>query len=422
MKTTQYETIRHQIHERVLKRVKYEQEIADGEILTLLDEEIVGYGQNRGLTLEQMKQIRQELFHAIRRLDVLQELLEDPEITEIMINHAGCIFTERAGVLRRSDRKFLSDEKLEAVIQQIVSGCNRVVNASSPIVDARLQDGSRVNVVLPPIALDGPAVTIRRFPKDPITMKKLMELGAVSEEVADFLKYMVQAGYNLFISGGTGAGKTTFLNALSEFIPAAERVVTIEDNAELQLRGLPNLVRLETRNANVEGCREITVRDLIKTSLRMRPSRVIIGEVRGEEAVDMIQAMNTGHDGSMSTGHANSTGDMLSRLETMILMGTDIPVPAIRAQIASAVDILIHLGRLRDKSRKLLEVTEITGISQGEVQMNPLFRFEEAEEKEGKIIGEWKKTGEIQNIQKLQRAGFRLSGKKSACRSTQGSG
>ena len=280
-----------------------------------------------------------------------------------------------------------------------------MVNESSPIVDARLGNGDRVNVVLPPVALNGPIVTIRRFPEKPILMEDLLSFGSLPEEIAAFLDCTVRAGYNIFISGGTGSGKTTFLNALSEYIPADERVITIEDNAELQIRHIENLVRLEARNANVEGCRPVSIRDLIRSALRMRPDRIIVGEVRGGEAIDMIQAMNTGHAGSLSTGHANSARDMLTRLETMILMGADLPLPAIRGQLASAIDLIIHLGRLRDRSRKLLEICEVTGLEEGCVVTSPLFQFCEKGEKDGKILGSWERTGQLLSRDKLTMAG-----------------
>ena len=290
----------------------------------------------------------------------------------------------------------------------MVAGCNRVVNESSPIVDARLENGARVNVVMAPVALNGPIVTIRRFPDKPIGMSDLIRFGSLSEEIASFLKKLVAAGYNIFISGGTGSGKTTFLNALSDFIPEDERIITIEDNAELQILHIPNLVRLEARNANIEGCVPISIRDLIRSSLRMRPDRIIVGEVRGAEAIDMIQAMNTGHDGSMSTGHANSAADMLSRLETMILMGMDLPVPAIRGQLSSGIDLIIHLGRLRDGSRKLLELSEVRGMEDGRIRLCSLCSFEETEERHGKIFGTWTFKETLQNQEKLLRAGITL--------------
>jgi len=317
----------------------------------------------------------------MRRLDVLQPLIDDKSITEIMINGPDSIFIERDGRVSKLNVKFESRRKLEDVIQTIVSRVNRTVNEASPIVDARLPDGSRVNVVLPPIALNGPVVTIRKFPEKPMTIEQLIKYGSITEEVAEVLERLVKAKYNIFICGGTGSGKTTFLNALSNFIPKDERIVTIEDSAELQITGVENIVRLETRNANTEGKGEITIRDLIRTSLRMRPERIIVGEVRGKEALDMLQAMNTGHDGSLSTGHANSTKDMLSRLETMVLSGAEMPLEAIRQQIASAIDIIIHLGRLRDKSRRTLEITEVVEYKNGQIVLNPLYEFVE----EGKL-------------------------------------
>ncbi|MDE6169391.1 MAG: CpaF family protein, partial [Acetatifactor sp.] len=328
-------------------------------------------------------------------------------VTEIMVNGKDHIFVEREGRLQELDMAFESTEKLQDVIQQIVSGCNRVVNEASPIVDARLSDGSRVNIVMNPVALNGPIVTIRRFPEKPVTMDQLLRWSSISPEAAEFLKGLVRAGYNIFISGGTGSGKTTFLNVLSQYIPSEERVITIEDNAELQLQGLPNLVQLETRNSNVEGCREITVRELIRASLRMRPTRIIVGEVRGAEAIDMLQCMNSGHDGSMSTGHANSGRDMLSRLENMVLMGMEIPLMAIRQQVASAIDVIVHLGRLRDKSRRVLEITEVLECRNNEIMLNPLFIFEEAgEDDEGNIIGGLQEKGELFRKDKLKAAGL----------------
>lgn len=331
----------------------------------------------------------------------MQELIEDPRITEIMINGKDDIFIEQEGKLYRWENGFDSEEKLNNIIQQIVAGCNRVVNEASPIVDARLANGSRVNVVLKPIALNGPIVTIRRFPEKPVDMEKLIELGALEESHCLFLKSLVAAGYNILISGGTGSGKTTFLNALSNFIPAEERVITIEDSAELQLVSVKNLVRLETRNANAEGCLPVTIRDLIKTALRMRPDRIVVGEVRGAEAVDLLQAMNTGHDGSLSTGHSNSAADMLSRLETMVLMGMDLPVAAIRQQIASALDIIIHLGRMRDKSRKVLEITEVCDCEKQKIRLRPIFVYHYGSEK-------LEKERELENVAKLQAAGLSL--------------
>lgn len=347
------------------------------------------------------------MFDSLRRLDLLQIFVEDSTVTEIMVNGKDHIFVERGGGLQELDIAFESTEKLQDVIQQIVSGCNRVVNEASPIVDARLSDGSRVNIVMNPVALNGPIVTIRRFPEKPVTMEQLLRWSSISQEAAEFLKRLVKAGYNIFISGGTGSGKTTLLNVLSQYIPREERVITIEDNAELQLQGLSNLVRLETRNSNVEGCREITIRELIRTSLRMRPDRIIVGEVRGAEAIDMLQCMNSGHDGSMSTGHANSGRDMLSRLENMVLMGMEIPLMAIRQQVASAIDVIVHLGRLRDKSRRVLEITEVLECRDNEIILNPLFVFEEAgEDDEGHIIGKLQKKSELLREDKLKAAGL----------------
>ena len=405
MREQDYALVRDGIHGAIMRGIDFSRSVEDEEVLGLIDEEIIRAKREGELSLDEMKQMRMELFNAIRRLDVLQELIEDSTVTEIMINGPDHIFIERAGKIQRTDSTFVSKEKLEDVVQQIVSACNRVVNESTPIVDARLANGDRVNVVLPPVALNGPIVTIRRFPEKPIRMEDLLGFGSIPENIAAFLSCIVRAGYNIFISGGTGSGKTTFLNALSEYIPAEERVITIEDNAELQIRHIENLVRLEARNANVEGCRPISIRDLIRSALRMRPDRVIVGEVRGSEAIDMVQAMNTGHDGSLSTGHANSAQDMLARLETMILMGMDLPLPAIRGQLASAIDVIIHLGRLRDRTRKLLEICEVTGMEDGRIVTAPLFRFREKEERDGKIIGIWEQTGKLISRDKLAMAG-----------------
>ena len=402
-----FDEIKNQMHTSILSRIDYSRQTGDEEILELIDEETLELGRDNGLTYAQMRLLRQEVFHSIRKLDVLQELIDDPAITEIMINGTENIFIEEDGKTKCYDQAFSSREKLEDVIQQIVAACNRVVNESSPIVDARLADGSRVNVVMAPVALNGPVVTIRKFPEEPITMSRLVTIGSVSEEIAGFLEKLVKAGYNIFISGGTGSGKTTFLNAMSDFIPPDERIITIEDNAELQILHIPNLVRMEARNANIEGCAVISIRDLIRTSLRMRPDRIIVGEVRGGEAIDMIQAMNTGHDGSMSTGHANSARDMLSRLETMILMGgMELPIPAIRGQLSSGLDLIIHLGRLRDGSRKLMEITEVTGMADGEIALSPLYRFREEGEKNGRIYGSWIQKGELSCRDKLVLAGL----------------
>lgn len=395
------------LKEKLLESIDYSRESSDEEIRELIDEMLVREAREEPLSLAERGRLRKELFHAVRKLDVLQELVDDPQVTEIMINGPDNIFIERNGRLSESGLHFDSEEKLQNVIQQIVSDCNRTVNEASPIVDARLENGARVNVVLKPVALNGPIVTIRRFPDKPITMENLVSFGSVTEEVCEWLSRLVRAKYNIFISGGTGSGKTTFLNALSNYIPAEERIITIEDSAELQIRNIPNIVQMETRNANVEGCREITIRDLIKTSLRMRPDRIIVGEVRGGEAFDMMQCLNTGHDGSMSTGHANSSRDMLSRLENMILMGMEIPLEAIRQQIASGIDIIVHLGRLRDKTRKVLEIVEVCGYEKGEIVVSPLYRFEEEGETDGgKILGTLRKKGELAYVEKLQTAGL----------------
>lgn len=380
-------------------------ELTDEEVEELIMQEILRFSSRKYLLLEEKLRIQKELFNGIRRLDLLQELIEDPLVTEIMVNGPRDIFVEKGGHLFRWDKQFASKEKLEDVVQQIVSFCNRNVSKANPIADARLADGSRVNIVLDPIALNGPVITIRRFPDQPIRIAQLIEWGSVTEEASEFLREAVTAGYNIFVSGGTGSGKTTFLNALSEFIPPGERIITIEDNAELQLVTAENLVRLEARNANLEGEHEITIRDLIRTALRMRPNRIIVGEVRGAEAIDMLQAMNTGHDGSLSTGHANSPQDMLSRLETMVLMGMELPLPAIQRQIASGIDLIVHLGRLRDRSRKVLEVSEILGYEDGEIRLKTLYKFVETGEQDGKIQGEWRKYGEITHRGKLWAAG-----------------
>lgn len=396
-----------ELTEKLAESIDYSRESSDEEIRELIDDLLIRESKKMPLSLTERDKLRRELFHAIRKLDVLQEFVDDPQVTEIMVNGPDNIFVEREGRLFKSSLKFESSEKLQNVVQQIVSDCNRVVNEASPIVDARLQNGSRVNVVLNPVALNGPILTIRRFPDKPITMENLISFGSVTREVCEWLGRLVQAKYNIFISGGTGSGKTTFLNALSNYIPGEERIITIEDSAELQIRSIPNLVRMETRNANVEGCQEITIRDLIKTSLRMRPDRIIVGEVRGGEAFDMMQCLNTGHDGSMSTGHANSSMDMLSRLENMILMGMEIPLDAIRQQIASGIDIIVHLGRLRDKSRKVLEIMEVVGFKEGKIQLKPLYQFlETGEDAEGRIQGELAKKGELTYVEKLQSAGL----------------
>lgn len=399
-----------QLHARILEELDMTREIEDEELTELIYRVLQEASSEEYLSLSRKTELGKELFNAFRKLDLLQEFLEDEGITEIMINGTRSIFFERDGRIHKSDKRFLSKEKLEDVIQQIVASSNRLVNEASPIVDARLADGSRVNVVLEPVAVNGPIVTIRKFGKDAITMDQLIAWNSISKEISDFLAALVAAGYNIFISGGTGSGKTTFLNALSQYIPKDERIITIEDNAELKLQDIPNLVSLEARNPNVEGTGAVTIRYLIKAALRMRPDRIIVGEVRGAEAIDMLQALNTGHDGSLSTGHANSTADMLARLETMVLMGMNLPLPAIQRQIASGIDIIVHLGRLRDKSRKLLEVSEVLGYENGKICLQSLYKYEEEGEKAGKITGNWRKIHEITNDQKLKMAGYDQEG------------
>ncbi|MFC0332848.1 CpaF family protein [Paenibacillus sepulcri] len=381
--------------------------ISDADFMGMIERTVFQWSREHPLTASEKVQLVRRLFHAFRGLDLLQPLMDDPTVTEIMINSHEEMFIERAGKLTRLPQSFESRERLEDLIQAVVAGVNRVVNESSPIVDARLKDGSRVHVVLPPVALKGPTMTIRKFPEQPLHMNDLIALGALTEEAAAMLRKLVAAKYNIFISGGTGSGKTTFLNALSQFIPADERIVTIEDSAELQIASIPNLVSLETRNANTEGKGEISMRELIKASLRMRPNRIIIGEVRGGESIDMLQAMNTGHDGSLSTGHSNSARDMMARLETMVLSGADLPITVIRQQIGSAIDIIVHLSRLRDRTRRVTEICEITGVQNGEVSLQSLYRFEEEGETAGRVIGALKPTGNrLKRRWKLQMAGL----------------
>lgn len=381
-------------------------QLEDEELQEMIDAAVAGEAERSYLPLKSRLRLKKELFDSFRRLDILQELVDDPDITEIMVNGKDHIFIEKKGRLSRWDKAFDSAEQLEDLIQQIVSRVNRTVNLSSPIADARLEDGSRVHVVLAPVAVDGPVLTIRKFPES-VTMDKLIRLGSISREAAVFLRTAVRAGYNIFVSGGTGSGKTTFLNALSEFIPEDERVITIEDSAELQIRHVPNLVRLETRVENRDGSREISMRDLIRASLRMRPDRILVGEVRGAEALEMLQAMNTGHDGSVSTGHGNSPRDMVTRLETMVLMAADLPLAAVRNQIASALELMVHLGRMRDKSRKVLEIAEVIGCENGEVRLEPLFTFREKQARDRQWVeGSLEKVGELRNREKLRAGGF----------------
>lgn len=398
-----------ELKEEIYSRLDIGTEISDEQLYAVVDECIFEKSRSRVIAISKREKLRARLFNSIKKLDILQELLEDDDITEIMINGCNDIFVEKNGRITRCDIVFESRERLTEVAQKIAAMSNRIVNEARPIVDTRLEDGSRVNIVLPPAAIDGPVITIRKFYDEPLTIEKLISINSISKEAAEFLKKAVEAKYNIFISGGTGSGKTTFLNALSNFIPKDERVITIEDSAELQIKGVNNLVRLEARNANAQGENEITIRDLIKSSLRMRPDRIIVGEVRGAEAIDMLQAMNTGHDGSLSTGHSNSTADMLSRLETMVLMGMQLPLDAIRKQIGSAIDIIVQLGRLRDKTRKVLEITEVYTDENGLVRLSQLYKFCEAEEsKDGKVRGFLKKQNcELYNQSKMYNAGIK---------------
>lgn len=384
------------------------QTVADESVYDIIDQALNNQNQKEYMHVRERTILRNRLFNSIRRLDVLQNLVEDDSISEIMVNGPEHIFIEKNGHIEKTKLRFESKERLNDVIQQIVAKANRVVNEANPIVDARLMDGSRVNAVLEPIAMDGSTLTIRKFGKHTMTIEKLIQYGSIDYEIAKLLKKLVVAKYNIFISGGTGSGKTTFLNALSNFIPQDERIITIEDSAELQIKNIPNLVRLEVRNENLEGKNGISIRDLIKSSLRMRPDRIIVGEVRDEAAIDMLTALNTGHDGSLSTGHANSPVDMITRLETLVLLGSDIPLLAARKQIASALDIIIHLGRLRDKSRRVLEIVEVLDVYEGEVQVRSLYQFtERAVDSTGRIIGSLVKTEHaLSNTEKLEKAGL----------------
>ncbi len=383
-----------QLRDAIREEASARRQLSDEELYEIIDRHILQAGEQRHLLLRDRIDLRTSLFNAFRKLDVLQQVMDDPDVTEVMINGKDHIFVEESGVMRLWDHTFESDEQLEDMIQQVVSRVNRVVNVATPIADARLEDGSRVHVVLPPISLDGPVMTIRKFPRV-ITMDMLVENGAISQEASDFLRRLVRAGYNIFISGGTNSGKTTFLNALSAYIPEDERVITIEDSAELQIQHVKNLVRMETRAPNAQGEGAIGIGDLIRASLRMNPNRIIVGEVRGKEAMELLNSYNTGHDGGMSTGHGNSPADMLARLETMVLMGAELPLTAIRSQIASALDILIHLGRLKDKSRKVLWIVEVDGYEEGEIRLHTLYQWED---------GELRKKGELKNQWKLQTA------------------
>lgn len=402
----QFQNLKQQLQETVRQRMDMSSELSDAQIGEIIDSVIMEKSREVYMSAVMKLTLRQELFNAIRRLDLLQELIDDKTVTEIMVNGADAIFYERDGRIYTWDRHFESREKLEDVIQQIVSRSNRQVNESIPIVDARLKDGSRVNVVLDPVALNGPILTIRKFPEEAITMEDLIRWESISQEAAEYLKVLVKAGYNIFISGATSTGKTTFLNVLADYIPKTERVITIEDSAELQIHGIENLVRMEVRQADGDGVSNVTLRDLIRTSLRMRPDRIIVGEVRGEEALDMIQSMNTGHDGSLSTGHANSPQDMLSRLETMALFASDIPIQAIRKQIASSIDIIVQLERLRDRSRRVTAIAEVLDCTEDAYILNPIFEFHEQDN----LVMESSSYGDIPErvVGQLERTGYHL--------------
>lgn len=393
------------IRKQIVEDLKFKEELDDEKMKELISGYLLQKEVTEKFSLTERKRIGKEIFDSLRKMDILQDLLEEEEITEIMVNGPENVFIEKEGRLQKIPLEFESKEALLRTIHQITAKCNRSVNESSPIVDARLATGERVNIVLYPIALNGPILTIRRFPRIPMSMEKLIRLGALDCKASVFLQTAVKAKYNILVSGGTGSGKTSLLNALSDFIPKEERIITIEDSAELQIQGIENLIRLETRTLDIAGGKNISIRDLIKTSLRMRPDRIIVGEVRGEEAIDMIgSAMNCGHDGSMSTIHANSAKDVLSRLENMYLMAVEIPVSAIRRQIASGVDLIVQLARLRDKSRKIIEITEITGIENGEIKLNPLYLFQET--REGKRVeGELKQIGTLVHTHKMETAG-----------------
>lgn len=401
-----YKQIRHNVYQNL----DIARNITDDELYSVIDSCIYDASRQKIISIRQKEELRNRIYNSIKKLDILQELLENPYITEIMVNGKDNIFYEKSGYIEKWNKHFDSEQKLADIAQRIAAMSNRMVNEACPIVDTRLEDGSRVNIVLPPVAMDGPVITIRKFYDKPLTIDRLIELGSITEEAAHFLEKLVKSRYNIFISGGTGSGKTTFLNVLSDYIPDDERVITIEDSAELQLHNIKNLVRLEARMANSEGNNAVAIRDLIKSSLRMRPDRIVVGEVRGAEALDMLQAMNTGHDGSLSTGHSNSPKDMLTRLETMVLMGMNMPIDAIRTQIASAIDIIVHLARQRDKSRKVVQIAEVGDYKNGEIELTPLFRFvEKGEGKDGRILGELvRQNADIKRTEKLKSAGITL--------------
>lgn len=401
-----YKQIRHNVYQNL----DIARNITDDELYSVIDSCIYDASRQKIISIRQKEELRNRIYNSIKKLDILQELLENPDITEIMVNGKDNIFYEKSGYIEKWNKHFDSEQKLADIAQRIAAMSNRMVNEACPIVDTRLEDGSRVNIVLPPVAMDGPVITIRKFYDKPLTIDRLIELGSITEGAAHFLEKLVKSRYNIFISGGTGSGKTTFLNVLSDYIPDDERVITIEDSAELQLHNIKNLVRLEARMANSEGNNAVAIRDLIKSSLRMRPDRIVVGEVRGAEALDMLQAMNTGHDGSLSTGHGNSPKDMLTRLETMVLMGMNMPIDAIRTQIASAIDIIVHLARQRDKSRKVVQIAEVGDYKNGEIELTPLFRFvEKGEGKDGRILGELvRQNADIKRTEKLKSAGITL--------------
>lgn len=401
-----YKQIRHNVYQNL----DIARNITDDELYSVIDSCIYDASRQKIISIRQKEELRNRIYNSIKKLDILQALLENPDITEIMVNGKDNIFYEKSGYIEKWNKHFDSEQKLADIAQRIAAMSNRMVNEACPIVDTRLEDGSRVNIVLPPVAMDGPVITIRKFYDKPLTIDRLIELGSITEEAAHFLEKLVKSRYNIFISGGTGSGKTTFLNVLSDYIPDDERVITIEDSAELQLHNIKNLVRLEARMANSEGNNAVAIRDLIKSSLRMRPDRIVVGEVRGAEALDMLQAMNTGHDGSLSTGHSNSPKDMLTRLETMVLMGMNMPIDAIRTQIASAIDIIVHLARQRDKSRKVVQIAEVGDYKNGEIELTPLFRFvEKGEGKDGRILGKLvRQNADIKRTEKLKSAGITL--------------
>ena len=393
---------------KVLDSIDPTREVDEAEILDIIDRIFAENSDKISVSASKKLEYRKRIFNDIKKLDILQELIEDDSVTEIMVNGWNSIFYEKSGELVKWDKHFESPKRLTDIVQRIAGLSNKIVNEAIPIADTRLADGSRVNIVMNPVAINGPIITIRKFYDIPLSMEKLISINSITAEVAEFLKKLVIAGYNIFISGGTGSGKTTFLNALSNYIPKDERVITIEDSAELKLESVKNLVRLEARKANIEGKNEVSIRDLIKSALRMRPDRIVVGEVRGSEAIDMLSAMNTGHDGSLSTGHANGPEDMMLRLETMVLMGIDMPLSAIRGQIASAIDIVVHLGRLRDRTRRVLSISEVVGIKNGEIELNHLYEFiEDGVNEENKIKGHLKETGKaFRNKAKLLAAGF----------------